>query len=221
MAHKSRAVHPVPLEVGEHHHSQRSVRSEEHWEFIHEVTNGRLGSLLAVVDLRGKEVIRDLQLIAEESDFFRLGLKVLMPLIQENEIEHSDAPLNEFDFVLAAVANVLLVNLAVKTPGEQVIDRSALGKAFGPGVLLGVKLVPEGVGAVAPVGGGEGEELTRYEVTRMRRYDVEKPSFRFGIAESFECCEVGRRDVHSVRIPAVISRSSSTRRKREASSERA
>jgi hypothetical protein len=71
------------------------------------------------------------------------------------------------------------------------------------------------------MGSGEGEELTRYEVTRMRRYDVEKPSFRFGITESFERSEMGRRDVHSARIPAVISRSSRTRRKRDASSERA
>ena len=97
---------------------------------------------------------RDLHLIAEEADFFGLGFKVVMPLIQEDEIEHSDAPLNEFDFVLATIANVLPVDLAVETAREQVIDRPALWKAFGPSVPLGVKLVPEGVGAVAPMGSG-------------------------------------------------------------------
>jgi hypothetical protein len=36
------------------------------------------------------------------------------------------------------------------------------------------------------MGVGKREELTRYEVARMRRYDEEKPSFRFGIAESLK-----------------------------------
>jgi hypothetical protein len=49
-----------------------------------------------------------------------------------------------------------------------------------------MKLVPEGVGAVAPMGGGEGEELTRYEVARMRRYDVQEARFGLGIAESLK-----------------------------------
>ena len=119
------------------------------------------------------------------------------------------------------IANVLAVDLAVETAGEQVIDRSALWKAFGPGVVLGVKFVPEDGRALAPMGVGEGEKLTCHKVAGMRRYNVEKASLRFGVAESFQGIEMGRRDVHSVRIPAVISRSSRTRRKRDASSERA
>jgi hypothetical protein len=50
-------------------------------------------------------------------------------------------------------------------------------------VLLGVKLVPEGVGSVAPMSGGEGEKLPRHEVARMRRYDVQEARFGLGIAE--------------------------------------
>ena len=97
-------------------------------------------------------MIRDLQLIAEKADFFGLGFEVLIPLIQENEIEHSDAPLDVFDFVFAAVANVLAVDLAVEPAREQVIDRSALWKAFGPGVSLGVKFVPEEWSCACPNG---------------------------------------------------------------------
>ncbi len=165
-------------------------------------------------------MIRDLQFIAEKADFFGLGFKVLIPLVQENEIEHCDAPLNELDFVFAAVANVLAVDLAVETAGKQMVDRSALWKAFGPGVTLGLKFVPEDGRALAPMGVSEGEKLACNKVAGMRRYDVEKASLRFGVAESFQRIEMGRRNVHSVRIPAVISRSSSTRRKRDASSER-
>src|SRR5271156_627221 len=145
----------------------------------------------------------------------------MISLVQENEIEHGDAPLNELDFVLAAIANVLAVDLAVETAGEQVIDRSALGKAFGPGVTLSVKFVPEKGGALAPMGVGEGEKLSSNKVAGMCRYDVQKPGLRFGVAESFQGIEMCGCNVHSVRISAVISRSSRTRRKRDASSGRA
>ena len=57
---------------------------------------------------------------------------------------------------------------------------------------------------------GEGEELTRHKVAGMRRHNVEKAGFCFRVAESLESFEMGRGDVHSVRIPAVISRSSRT-----------
>jgi hypothetical protein len=124
-------------------------------------------------------------LIAEKTDFFGLGFEVLIPLIQQNEIEHGDAPLDVFDFVFAAVANVLAVDLAVKTPGEQVIDRSAFWKTFGPSVALGLKFVPEEGRALAPMGFGEGEKLACHKVAGMCRYDVEKPGLGFGVPESF------------------------------------
>src|ERR1700721_2253314 len=120
--------------------------------------------------------------MGEKTDFGRFGVEVLIPLMQQNEIEHGDAPLDVFDFELAAVANVLAVDLAVKTPGEQVIDRSAFWKTFGPSVALGLKFVPEEGRALAPMGFGEGEELTRHKVPGMRRYDVQKPGLGFGVA---------------------------------------
>ncbi len=123
--------------------------------------------------------------------------------------------------MFAAVADVLAVDLAVETAGEQVIDGSAFWKTFGPGVALGLKFVPEEGRALAPMGVGEGEKLACHKVAGMCRYDVEKAGLGFGVAESFQGIEMGGCNVHSVRIPAVISRSSRTRRKRDASSERA
>lgn len=109
-------------------------------------------------------MVRDFQLIAEKADFFRLGFKVLIPLVQKNEIEHRNAPLDVLDFVFPEVANVLSVDLAVEAAGEQVIDRPALWKTFGPGVTQGAKFVPEDGSALAPVGVGEAEELACNEV---------------------------------------------------------
>jgi hypothetical protein len=78
----------------------------------------------------------------------------------EDKIEHSDTALDVFDLVLPAIANVLAIDLSIKAAREQVIDRSTLWKALGAGVFLGVKLVPEGRRALAPMGSGEAEELT-------------------------------------------------------------
>ena len=121
------------------------------------------------------------------------------------------------DFVFPAITDVLAVDLAVQPAGEQMIDRSALWKAFGPGVFLGVEFAPEGGRALAPVGRGEGEELTGHKIAGMRVHNVEKAGFRLGVAESLQSLEMDRVDFHGARIRAVISRSSRTRRERDAS----
>jgi len=54
-------------------------------------------------------------MIREKANFFGLRFQVLMALMKENEIQHCDAPLDVFDFVFAAIANVLAVDLAVDT----------------------------------------------------------------------------------------------------------
>jgi hypothetical protein len=70
------------------------------------------------------------------------------------------------------------------------------------------------------MGSGEDEKLRCHKVAGVRRYDVERAGFCFGVAESLESIEVGMGGVHSVRIRTVIPRSSRARRKRDASSER-
>jgi hypothetical protein len=61
------------------------------------------------------------------------------------------------------------------------------------------------------MGVGEGEELTRHKAARMRRHEVEKASFRFRVAEGFQCVEMHRGNVHGVEIRATFSDSSSAR----------
>src|SRR5260370_35686005 len=136
MVHKFREACLCSLEVGECHRRRRSVTAEKHRKLIDEVANSGLGGSLSVVGLRRKEVIRNLQLVTEEGDLFRLRFQVFPLRVREDKIEHSDAPLDVFDFVLPAIADVLAVDLAVETHREEVIDRSALWKAFGRGVFL-------------------------------------------------------------------------------------
>jgi hypothetical protein len=105
--------------------------------------------------------------------------------VGKHKIEDSNASLDVLDFVSPAVAEVLAVDLAVKPTGKQVVHVPALWERFGAGMFLGVKFVPESRRALSPMGVGEREELTRHKIARMCRYDVEKTSFRIGVAESF------------------------------------
>ncbi|PYT52424.1 MAG: hypothetical protein DMG43_11780 [Acidobacteria bacterium] len=82
-------------------------------KLIHEIASGGLGGLLSVVNLRGKEVNGDLQLVAEMAHFFVLCLKVFPLRMGEDKVEYSDAPLDVFDLVFPAIAKVLPANLTV------------------------------------------------------------------------------------------------------------
>jgi len=53
-------------------------------------------------------------LVAEETDLFRLRFQVFPLRAGQDKIEHSDAPLDVFDFVSSAIADVLAVDLAVE-----------------------------------------------------------------------------------------------------------
>lgn len=144
------------------------------------------GGLLSVIYFRRQKVIRNLQLVAEKANFFRLGLEVFPLRVGQDKIEHSDASLNKFNFVLPAIADVLAVDLVIDPAREQVIHRSALYEVLCPGVFLGVKFVPEGVGAVTPMGIGENEKLARHKVPGMCRCDVEKTGFCFGVTQGLQ-----------------------------------
>src|ERR1700676_5083186 len=127
-----------PLKVGERHHSRRVVTSEKHRKLIDEVANGGLRSSVSVIDLRGHKVTRNFELITEKADLFWLGFQVLVLRIGKDKIEDSDAPVNVFDFVLPAVADVLAVDLPVEPAGEQVVDDPVLWEVFGARMFLGV-----------------------------------------------------------------------------------
>jgi hypothetical protein len=62
-----------------------------------------LGGLLSVVNLGGKEVNRDLQLIAEIAHLLRFSFKVLLLRMGEHEIEDRNVPLDVAEFVFLAV----------------------------------------------------------------------------------------------------------------------
>src|ERR1700726_4635055 len=101
MVDKIREAYLRSLEVGKRHHSRGSVIAEKHWISIDEVADGGLGSSLSVIDLGRKDMLWNVQLVAEKAHFIRFGFQVSPLRVRQHKIEHSDAPLDVFDFVLS------------------------------------------------------------------------------------------------------------------------
>ena len=143
---------------------------------VNKVANRGLGGFLSVVNLRGKKVRRDLQVI-EIPHLFWFGFKVFPLGVGEDKIEDSDAPLNVFEFVFPAIAKVLAADLAVQPAREEVIDLPAHWEGLGARMFFGVKFAPKSRRALAPMATSEGQELACNKVAGMRGHGVKKASF--------------------------------------------
>jgi hypothetical protein len=135
-------------------------------------------------------------LVPETGELVRLSFEIESIQVRQHKIEHRDTPLDELDFVLSPVTEILAANLTVEPPGKQMIDDATHWKAFRPGVFLGVKFAPEGGRPFAPMGSGEREELTCNKVARMRCHEVQEPRFLLGVADGLKSIEMGGFNVH-------------------------
>ena len=190
------------MDIGECHH--RRGRSQVHGELVDEIPNGWDGSLPAQIEVGGKKLLANTQSFTEVLQLFRLGFQVLIPLVQENKIEHGNAALDEVELMLTAVAEVLLFDLAIESAREQVMHDSAFRKAFRTSVPLALELAPESGRALAPMSARKAKELPRGEVTGMCCNEVEKSCLCLGVAKCLESVEMCGFDVHSERSQCLV-----------------
>src|SRR6266852_2071485 len=153
------------MDIGEPHH--RRGRNQEHGELIDEIANGWNVGFPAQIEVGGKKLLPDTKSSTEELRLFRLGFQVLIPLVQEHEIQHGNAPLDEVELMFTPVAQVLLFDQAIEPAREQVMHDTAFRKTFCAGMLPAMELLPESGRALAPMSVGKGEELPCGEVTGM------------------------------------------------------
>src|SRR5262252_356968 len=179
---------------------------------------GRLRRGSAGVRFRRQSVDWNVKFRAKIPDLVGLRFKILVFEIPEDEIQHGDARADVFKFVFAAVAVMFLANLAVEGFRKEMVDGAAMREAENLRVPSGLQFGPKLRGPFAPMCAGEAKELTRYEVPGVHRDEVKKVGFLFGIAEGLDRFDLWSRADHREIISVLISRSSSTRRIREASS---
>src|ERR1700694_3693522 len=111
-----------------------------------------------------------------------------------------------------AIAEVFFAYVPVEPFGEKTVD-TAYAWVLAPGsVSAALDLLGKVRGSLAPLCAGEGNELAGDKVAGVGGDDVEKAGFAFGVAEGLNGGDVLFCDLHSVKISAVSSCCSSTRR---------
>src|SRR5713226_6327517 len=190
------------MDIGECHH--RRGRSQAHGELVDEIPNGWYGSFPAQIEVGGKKLLANTQSFTEVLELFRLSFQVLIPLVQENEIEHGNAALDEVELMLTAVAEALLFDLAIEPAREQVMHDTAFRKAFRTSVPSALELAPESGRTLAPMSARKAKELVCGEVTGMGCNEVEKPCLWLGVAKCLERVEMCGCDVHSESSQCIV-----------------
>src|ERR1700683_1296032 len=161
---------------------------------------------------------RNTEVLLEIGTFLRFGFKIVQLEMAEDEIEHGEASLDVFHFVLAAIAEIFASEVPVELGGENVGDHAVCGKIFAPGVFVGVEFGPEGRSALALVRAGERQKLPGQKVPGMRGHEIEEVGLLRRVSEGLEGLDMSRGNGHRERILAVSPWSSRMRRRREASS---
>src|SRR6266581_1980224 len=108
--------------------------------------------------------------------------------------------------MLLAVAKVVLFNLAIDGPGEQMKDGAPPHVIPNGGVTALDEFLSKRSGTLSISCSGKSSELPQCEITRMDRYDIEKAGLRLGVAEFLDALDMVSRHFHRDKISAVSSR---------------
>src|ERR1700730_15484615 len=112
-----------------------------------------------------------------------------------------------------AIADIFFANFPIELFGEEMVD-TAHAWVLAPGSMsAALDLLGKVSGSLAPLCASEGKELAGDKVAGVGGDDVEKAGFAFSVAEGLDGGDVLFCDLHSVRISAVSSCCSSTRRR--------
>src|SRR5260370_40578104 len=112
--------------------------------------------------------------------------------------------------MLLAVAKVVLFNLAIDGPREQMKDGAPSHVIPNGGVTALDEFLSKRSGTLSISCSGKSSELSQCEITRMDRHDIEKAGLRLGVAEFPDALDMVSRHLHRDKISAVSSRSSKT-----------
>src|SRR3984957_2247050 len=154
--HESSQVRLGALDVSEGHDPGcGGRRSNKHWIAVHEIADSRRDRVTSAIGFRRQMLFRQLEFRTKIGDFVGLRFEVVEIEIPQHEVEHCDAGTDVFEFVLAAIAEILSANLAVNSPREQMVSGAALGETIGTCVLGGLKFRPEERGSLAPARAGK------------------------------------------------------------------
>src|SRR6516162_235225 len=174
-------------------------RGSKKREFVDKVADGLLIGCSALVYGSRQVLLGNAQFLAKEVHFFLLRFEVGQVLVAQNEVEKNQPCTDKTKGVALAVAEVVLLHLAVDRSGKEMEQGSSTCLATNAGVPLLDKFFSKAGRAFPVAGARKGAELSQREVAGKHGNDVEKtprtlcnPSLGFARCERREFSYVSK-----------------------------
>lgn len=119
MGHERGKIFGLPFHVREGDHRGNAARRKKHGKFVHKISRSNRSGFRAQIQLRWQQALFDSQSFAEVLHLVSLGLKVVVVLICENEVQgHQPGP-HELELMVAPVADILFADPRVNLSGKE------------------------------------------------------------------------------------------------------
>src|SRR6516164_2243133 len=194
----------IHVTEGDHRGKTWKRRGSKKREFVDKVAHSLLIGCSALVCGSWQVLLGNAQFLAKEVHFFLLRFEVGQFLVGQNEVEKDQPCTHKTKRVPLAVAEVVLLHLAVDRSGKEMEQGSSACLATNAGVSLVDKFFSKGGRAFAVAGTCKGAELSQREVAGKHSNDVEKASLGLGVAQASDSLNVNAGNIHLFQISRWI-----------------
>src|SRR6516165_10955425 len=194
----------IHVTEGDHRGKTWKRRGSKKRKFVDKVADGLLIGCSALIYGSRQVLLGNAEFLAKEVHFFLLRFEVGQVLVGENEVEQDQPCTHKTKRVALAVAEVVLLHLAVDGSGKEMEQGSSPCLATNAGVPLLDKLFSKGGRAFSVTGARKGAELTQREVAGKHGNDVEKASLGLGVAQASDSLDVNAGNIHIFQIARWI-----------------
>src|SRR5215472_190288 len=194
----------VQVTEGDHRGKTWKRRGSKKRKFVDKVADGLLIGCSALVYGSRQVLLGNAQFLAKEVHFVLLRFEVTQVLVAQNEVEQDQPCTHKTKRVALAVAEVVLLHLAVDRSGKEMEEGSSTCLATNARVPLLDKFSSKAGRAFPVTGARKGAELSQREVARKHGNDVEKTSLGLGVAQASDSLNVNAGNIHVFQISRWI-----------------
>src|SRR5215469_7272769 len=194
----------IHVTEGDHRGNTWKRRGSKKRKFVDKVADGLLIGCSALVYGSRQVLLGNAQFLAKEVHFVLLRFEVGQVLVAQNEVEKNQPCTHKTKRVALAVAEVVLLHLAVDRSGKEMEQGSSTCLATNAGVPLLDKFSSKGGRAFPVTGARKGAALSQREVAGKHGNDVEKTSLGLAVAQASDSLDVNVGNIHILQISLWI-----------------
>src|SRR6516165_3149035 len=194
----------IHVTEGDHRGKTWKRRGNKKREFVDKVADGLLIGCSALVYGSRQVLLGNAQFLAKEVHFVLLRFEVSQVLVGQNEVEKNQPCTDKTKRVALAIAEAVLLHLAVDRSGKEMEQESSPCLVTNAGVPLVDKFFSKRGRAFPVTGARKGAELPEREVAGKHGNDVEKASLGLGVAQASDSLNVNAGNIHIFQISRWI-----------------